>query len=102
MPLEHDGDVCDPENLVGVRFAMLDRRRGERVQCLVTYEALKDRAAFDGNGTDWLRAWSEHRGTIETLASAHYENGNEGTDGRIVVKTQDLTPLKPGVSRFIA
>ena len=99
MPLERDGEACDPENLVGVRFAMRDQDKNQRVICLVTFEALQDRAAFDGNGTDWLRAWREHRATIEQLASAHYDNGTVREDGWVVVNTADLTPLKSLVTR---
>jgi Protein of unknown function (DUF1488) len=69
MPLMRASDDCYPENLVGVRFPMLDDSdRTKRVICLVTYSALHDRATFDGNGDDWMRAWLEHRGAIEALA----------------------------------
>jgi hypothetical protein len=65
------------------------------VICLVTYAALHDRATFDGNGDDWMRAWLEHRGAIEALASYHYDNGNLNESGEVVVvvETEDLTPI---------
>jgi Protein of unknown function (DUF1488) len=93
MPLEHESDLVDLELLVGGRFAMLDTSdKTKRVQCFVTYEALRNRAAFDGNGQDWMRAWREHRSTIEALASANYDNGKFDGDGRVLVDTKDLTP----------
>jgi hypothetical protein len=94
MPLERIADaVPDLDNLVGVVFPMYDRKRDSRMICFVTYAALCDRAAFDDNGDDWTRAWTEHRSTIELLASAAYDAGKIGQDGRVVVDTQDLTPL---------
>jgi hypothetical protein len=86
MPLERESDICDPENLVGVRFVMCDASdKKKRVICLVTYAALKDRAAADGNGDDWLRAWHEHRHDMDVLASAKYDNKQFEEDGTIKI-----------------
>lgn len=64
-----------------------------RVICLVTYAALQDRATFDGNGDDWMRAWLEHREAIEALASYNYDHGIISESGEVVVETEDLTPI---------
>jgi hypothetical protein len=94
MPLMHASEDCDPENLVGVRFPMLDDSdRTKRVICLVTYAALQDRATLDGNGEDWIRAWLEHRSEIEALASVNYDDGKFNENGEVVIETEDLTPL---------
>jgi hypothetical protein len=77
-----------------VRFPMLDDSdRTKRVICLVTYAALYDRATCDGNGDDWMRAWLEHRGAIEALASVNYDIGKFNESGEVVVETEDLTPI---------
>jgi hypothetical protein len=94
LPLIRASEDCDPENLVGVRFPMVDASdRTKRVICLVTYAALHDRATFDGNGDDWMRAWLEHRGAIETLASYNYDHAMNTESGEVVIETEDLTPI---------
>ena len=94
MPLVRASEDYDPENLVGVRFPMVDvSDRTKRVICLVTYAALQDRATFDGNGDDWMRAWLEHREAIEALASYHYDHDMITASGEVVVETEDLTPI---------
>jgi Protein of unknown function (DUF1488) len=94
MPLIRASEDCDPENLVGVRFPMVDASdRTKRVICLVTYAALHDRATFDGNGDDWMRAWLEHRGAIEALASYNYDHAMNTESGEVVIETEDLTPI---------
>jgi hypothetical protein len=55
-------DDCDPENLVGVRFPMLDDSdRTKRVICLVTYAALQDRATFDAIQREWRSVRRDRR-----------------------------------------
>ena len=94
MPLVRASEDYDPENLVGVRFPMLDGSdRTKRVICLVTYAALHDRATLDGNGQDWMRAWLEHRSEIEVLASVNYDDGKFNESGEVIVETEDLTPI---------
>jgi hypothetical protein len=74
---------------------MLDESdRSKRVICLVTYAALHDGATFDGNGDDWMRAWLEHRGAIEALASFNYNNEKFNERGEVVIETEDLTPIE--------
>jgi Protein of unknown function (DUF1488) len=63
----------------------------KRVTCLVTYEALQDHAAFDGHGKHWMRAWHEHRSTIEAVASANYDRGKLSSEGEVIVDTDELT-----------
>jgi hypothetical protein len=95
MPLASASEDCDLENLVGVRFPLVDEAdRTKRVICLVTYAALHDRATFDGNGDDWMRAWLEHRGAIEALTSYNSTTTmafNEA--GEVLIETEDLTPI---------
>jgi hypothetical protein len=55
--------------------------------------SLYDRATFDGNGDDWMRAWLEHREAIEALASYYCDNGMIAESGEVVVETEDLTPI---------
>jgi hypothetical protein len=94
MPLAHFSDTHEVENLVGVRFVMKDASdTTKRVTCLVTYAALQDRAVFDGHGEHWMRAWHEHQGTIEALASANYDRGKLTTRGEVLVDTDELTPI---------
>jgi hypothetical protein len=102
MPLRRESEMCDPENLVGVTFAMVDEALGKRVICRVTYQALCDRAAMDGDGHHWLRAWENHLGTIETLASANYDAGKALVNGVLLVDTLELTPLSQSKSYFQA
>jgi len=91
MPLIRASEDCDPENLVGVRFPMLDDSdRTKRVICLVTYAALHDRATLDGNSDDWMRAWLEHRGVIEAIASVHYDDGKFNENGEVVHRDRGL------------
>lgn len=94
MPLKRESVLCDPEQMVGVRFVMLDTiNPKKRVYCLVKYDALLDRASKDGNDQDWMKAWLQHRETIETLASKKYDAGKLRNDGWVIVMTRDLTPL---------
>jgi hypothetical protein len=59
----------------------------------VTYAALQDRAAFDGHDDDWMRAWREHRDTIEALASASYDESKFNAHGEVLVDTDELTRI---------
>jgi hypothetical protein len=94
MPLVQYSEVHEVERLVGVRFIMRDASdMTKRVTCLVTYAALRDRAAFDGHGEHWMRAWHEHQSTIEALASDNYDQGKLNAHGEVVVDTDELTPL---------
>jgi hypothetical protein len=95
MPLVRASKVSDVEKFVGVRFIMADAAdKGRRVVCLVTYEALQNRAKFDGYGDDWMRAWREHRKKIEGLASLNYDHGRHNFKGEVIVDTDQLTTLR--------
>jgi hypothetical protein len=92
MTLRRESDQCHPENHVGVTFIMVDDAGTNRVICRVTYKALCDRAAKDGNGTDWMRAWDNHMLAIERLAGANYAAGKPLVGGKLLVDTHELTP----------
>jgi Protein of unknown function (DUF1488) len=94
MPLIHFSGLHEAENRVGVRFLMQDASNPtKKVTCLVTYEALQDRASFDGLEDDWMRAWRENRATIEGLASTNYDQGKFNAHGEVLVDTDELTPI---------
>jgi hypothetical protein len=93
IPLVHCPDPYEVKRN-GVRFIMKDASDlSKRVTCLVTHAALQDRATFDGHGKHWMRAWCEHHGTIEALASANYDRGKFGVEGEVLVDTDDLTRI---------
>jgi uncharacterized protein DUF1488 len=94
MPLVRASNVFNAEKFVGVRFIMADAaEKAKRVICLVTYEALQNRAAFDGYGDDWMGAWREHRKMIEGLASLNYDRGRYSFKGEVVVDRDQLMPI---------
>ena len=85
--------MCHPEDHVGVTFIMVDDASSNRVICRVTFEALCDRAAKDGDGKNWIRAWDNHMLAIEAQASANYDAGKAPVGGKLLVDTHELTPL---------
>jgi Protein of unknown function (DUF1488) len=94
MPLVRASNVSDLEKSVGARFVMVDvNNRAKKVVCHVTYDALQDRATFDGYVDDWMRAWREHRKTIEKIASFNYDRGQFNANGEVIVDTGQLTPV---------
>ena len=93
MPLRRESDLCHPEDHVGVTFVMVDDASSNRVICRVTYEALCDRAAKDGHGANWVKAWDDHMLAIEALASANFAAGKAMVGGKLLVDTRELTPL---------
>ena len=99
MPLRRESDFCHPEDQVGVTFIMIDDAGTNRVICGVTYEALCDRAAQDGDGKNWNKAWDNHMLAIEALASANYDAGKPLVHGKLLVDTQELTPQMPSSER---
>jgi heat shock protein HspQ len=73
------------ESMVGVHFKMKDGKT--LVHCIVSEEALQDRAAKDGRSHANIDALFEtYRAEIEKLASDIYDRGVE----RPVVKSADL------------
>ena len=99
MPLRRESDFCHREDQVGVTFIMIDDAGTNRVICCVTYEALCDRAAQDGDGKNWNKAWENHMLAIESLASANYDAGKPLVHGKLLVDTQELTPQTPSSER---
>jgi hypothetical protein len=93
MPLRRESDWCHPEEHVGVTFVMVDDASSNRVICRVTYDALCKRAAKDGHGENWLRAWDNHMLAIEALANANYRAGKPLAGGKLLVEALELTPL---------
>ena len=100
MPLRRESEVCHAEDQVGVTFTMVDDAGTNRVICLVTFQALCDRAAGDGNGSNWKQAWDNHMLTIEALASANYDAGKPLVHGKLLVDTNELTSQVPSKSEF--
>jgi Protein of unknown function (DUF1488) len=78
-------------DLEGIAFGMLSET-GAVVRCLVTEAAIRD--AMKGNPTqkereEWFRA---HRGDVEEVASAMFDEGRLQSDGTIRVDTRELNP----------
>jgi Protein of unknown function (DUF1488) len=73
------------EAMVGIHFKMKDGQT--LVHCIVSEEALHDRAAKDGRSQDHIDALFErYRAEIEKLASEIYDRGVK----RPAVKSADL------------
>jgi hypothetical protein len=47
-----------------------------------------------------MRAWLEHRGVIEALASVHYDDCKFNENGEVVIETGDLTPISATPARL--
>ena len=61
------------------------------VRCLVTHEALTDKAQGSGQA-ETLDIFYEYRSELENLASAKYDAGQIKSDGLVVVDSADLNP----------
>lgn len=71
----------------GVHFRMVDTNTGERLPCLVSTEALHDRAGARGMPEDdVLATFIAFRSEIEGIALNKFANGNKFP----IVKTADL------------
>ncbi len=79
MPLTRLNDSAFDAQLEGVYFGMWNG--SSPVRCLVTHEALTDKALFH-----------EYRSELENLASAKYDAGQIKSDGLVVVDSADLNP----------
>jgi len=73
--------------LEGVYFGMWNG--SSPVRCLVTHEALTDKAQGPGQSLD---IFHEYRSELENLASAKYDAGQINSDGLVVVDSADLNP----------
>ena len=89
MPLTRLNDSAFDAQLEGVYFGMWNG--SSPVRCLVTHEALTDRAQGSGQAES-LDIFHEYRSELENLASAKYDAGQIKSDGLVVVDSADLNP----------
>ena len=89
MPLTRLNDSAFDAQLDGVYFGMWNG--SSRVRCLVTHEALTDKAQGSGQAES-LDIFHEYRSELENLASAKYDAGQINSDGLVVVDSADLNP----------
>jgi hypothetical protein len=89
MPLTRLSDSAFDAQLEGVYFGMWNGSIS--VRCLVTHEALTDKAQGSGQAESF-DVFHEHRIEIENLASAKYDAGQIKSDGLVVVDSADLNP----------
>ncbi len=89
MPLTRLNDSAFDAQLEGVYFGMWNGSTS--VRCLVTHEALTDKAQGSGQAES-LNVFHEYRSEIENLASAKYDVGQIKSDGLVVVDSPDLNP----------
>ena len=89
MPLTRLSDSAFDARLEGVYFGMWNG--SIPVRCLVTHEALTDKAQGLGQAESF-DVFHEYRIEIENLASAKYDAGQIKSDGLVVVDSADLNP----------
>ena len=89
MPLSRLNDSAFDPQLEGVYFGMWNGSMA--VRCLVTHEALTDKAQESGRAES-LDVFHQYRFEIENLASAKYDAGRIKSDGLVVVDSADLNP----------
>ncbi len=89
MPLTRLNDSAFDAQLEGVYFGMWNG--SSPVRCLVTHEALTDKAQGSGQAES-LDIFHEYRSELENLASAKYDAGQIKSDGLVVVDSADLNP----------
>jgi Protein of unknown function (DUF1488) len=90
MPLVRDREQFEFTRLEGVYFSMRDGVN--HVLCKVSYEALRDRSARDGENTGLSDTFVRHRQRIEIIAGEKYDEGHRAND-LVLVLSKDLTPL---------
>ena len=95
MPLTRHREAYSANRLNAVVFWMQDETDTERtVLCKVSYEALRDRAAADGDGLSASETFERHRDRIEKIASDRYDVANLDAGDRdgaeIIVRSQEL------------
>jgi Protein of unknown function (DUF1488) len=78
LPLTRVHDSAFDAQLEGVYFGMWNG--GTSVRCLVSHEALTDKAQGSGQA-ERLDIFHEYRSEIENLASAKYDAGEITSDG---------------------
>jgi hypothetical protein len=79
MPLNRAAEQYEGPGLEGVRFLMRDGSK--EVPCRVSLEALTDRGA--ATGVNEAGVFESYRDEIEGAASAKYDRGQIGPDGRV-------------------
>jgi len=89
MPLTRLNDSASDAQSEGVYFGMWNGSMP--VRCLVTHEALTDKAQGSGQAES-LDVFHEYRIEIENLAGAKYDAGQIKSDGLVVVDSADLNP----------
>ena len=89
MPLIRLNNSAFDAQLEGVYFGMWNG--SIPVRCLVTHEALTDKAQGSGQAESF-DVFHEYRIEIESLASAKYDAGQIKSDGLVVVDSADLNP----------
>jgi len=62
--------------------------RGERIQCVISEEALDDH--FHGDKRNKLEVFRENRPAIEELAQRKYLTGQVEPDGTVLIRTADI------------
>lgn len=62
--------------------------RGERIQCVISQEALDDH--FHGDKRNKLEVFRENRSAIEELAQRKYLTGQVEPDGTVLIRTADI------------
>lgn len=62
--------------------------RGERIQCVISEEALDDH--FHGDKRNKLEVFRENRSAIEELAQRKYLTGQVERDGTVLIRTADI------------
>ena len=89
MPLLRDREDFEFEQSTGVYFWMRDG--AQPVLCKVSYEALRDRSACDGDNASLADTFVRHRDRIEKIADEKYPQRRRINE-LIFVLTRDLTP----------
>ena len=89
MPLTRDEELFEFTRFEGVYFWM--REGADHVLCKVGHDALRDRAARDGEEESLERTFIRHRLRIERIAGANYDDGPLIGDV-LLVYTEQLTP----------
>jgi len=90
MALVRGGEHFKFERSDGVYFSMTDGLK--HILCKVSYEALRDRSARDGDAGSLADTFVRHRQRIETIAAKKYTLGHRPND-IVMVLSRDLAPL---------
>jgi Protein of unknown function (DUF1488) len=90
MALIRDQEPFEFERFDGVYFWMRDGT--SPVLCKISHDALRDRAARDGEDESLENTFIRHRARIESIAGNNYNN-RPLTGDVLLVGTEQLTPL---------